>query len=64
MKHTEHLSNDFVWTKAGTCISLRWRKMGWIPPSEQQVYKDKWAKYQALPTRSLDETATHSVEHV
>ena len=64
MMHTDSLQNDFVWTKPGTCISLRWRKAGWVPPSEQPEYRDKWAKYQALPARSLDQTPTNSVEHV
>lgn len=61
MKHTEDYLNDFVWTKTGTCITLRWRQMGWIPPSEQQVYKDKWAKYQALP---LQDIPAHSVKNI
>ena len=61
MKHTEDCLNDFVWTKVGTCISQRWRQMGWVPPSEQQVYKDKWAKYQALP---LQEIPAYSVKNV
>jgi hypothetical protein len=64
MKHTDSLSNDFVWTKPGTCISTRWRQSGWIPPSEQQSYKDKWAKYQEMPTRSLQDIPAHSVEHI
>lgn len=61
MKHTDNSPSDFVWTKPGTCITLRWRQMGWIPPSEQQEYKDKWAKYQAL---AIQEITTNSVKHI
>lgn len=41
MKHTADLpsalanQNEFVYTKAGTCITTRWRKAGWVPASEQ-----------------------------
>jgi hypothetical protein len=60
MRHTADLQNDltkndFVYTKAGTCITKRWRQMGWVPASEQQEIKDKWARYQAMPSRTLDE---------
>ncbi len=39
MKHTEdlarNLESEFIYTKTGTCISVRWRARGWVPASEQ-----------------------------
>lgn len=67
MKHTvdskSGLANDFVYTKAGTCITLRWRKMGWIPASEQPEIVEKWKYYQSLAARSF-ELPTSGVENV
>ncbi len=69
MKHTADLQNgltkmnDFIYTKAGTCITLRWRQMGWIPASEDPAIIEKWKRFQSLPSRSL-ELPTSSVEHI
>lgn len=68
MKHTENLQksleNEFIYTKPGTCITTRWRKMGWIPASEMPEIQEKWAMYRELATRTLNDIPTHSVEHV
>ena len=56
--------NDHVWTAPGTDITIRWRAKGWIPPSEQQEYKDKWKYYQNLPLRNLDDEAKEQYEQV
>lgn len=45
----------YVWTPAGTDITIRWRQQGWVPPSEQEVYKAKWRYFQELPLRTLDD---------
>lgn len=45
---------DYIWTPAGTDITIRWRKAGWVPPSEQESYKAKWRYWQELPMRTLD----------
>ena len=37
---------------------------GWIAPSEQQVYTDKWRYYQNLPLRQLDDAAKEQYEQV
>jgi cobyrinic acid a,c-diamide synthase len=62
MKHTENsaenLENEFIYTPAGTCITIKWRHLGWIPASEDPAIQAKWAAYQALHNRSLaDSTA-------
>jgi len=53
-----------IWTAPGTDITLRWRIAGWIPPSEQQEYRDKWAYWQNLPLRKLDDQAKQQYEAV
>ena len=55
---------EFIWTPTGTDITIRWRKMGWIPPSELQEYRDKWKYYQNLPMRGLDDSAKEQYEIV
>lgn len=49
---------DYVWTPAGTDITARWRRMGWIPPSELPAYQQKWSSYKELPLRNLTEPST------
>jgi len=56
--------NDHIWTATGTDITIRWRNMGWTPPSEMQGYKDKWRYYQNLPLRQLDDVAKVEYENV
>jgi hypothetical protein len=58
------MTNDHIWTVAGTDITLRWRINGWIPPSELQEYRDKWAYFQNLPLRKLDDEAKRKYEDV
>jgi hypothetical protein len=67
MRHTDDYPNDstkseseYVYTRAGTCITERWKKAGWIPPSQDPAIQAKWAYYQSLPSRCI----TDSVEHV
>ena len=57
-------TNEHIWTKAGTDITIRWKMFGWIPPSEQQEYKDKWRYFQNLPMRQLDDAAKEQYERV
>jgi hypothetical protein len=57
------MRTPYIWTKAGTDITKRWRtQYGWIPPSELQEYKDKWKYYQNLPLRELDADAKEMYE--
>ncbi len=57
-------SMEHIWTTSGTDITIRWRLAGWIPPSELQEYKDKWAYWQNLPLRKLDDEAKKQYEAV
>ena len=50
------MTNDYVYTKAGTDITIRWKKLyDYVPPSESQEYKQKWAAFRALCNRSVDD---------
>lgn len=54
--------NTYVWTPSGTDITVRWRQMGWIPPSELPEYQAKWKYYQELPMRKLDDVGRKAYE--
>lgn len=56
--------SEYIYTPPGTDITVRWRLAGWIPPSEQQEYLDKWAYWQNLPLRKLDDAAKKAYEAV
>ena len=55
---------EYVWTPPGTDITIRWRQMGWVPPSEQLEYQQKWKYYQELPMRKLDDNAKQEYEQL
>jgi IS1 family transposase len=58
------MHNEYIWTAPGTDITIRWRALGWTPPSEIQEYRDKWRYYQNLPMRQLDDAAKEQYEAV
>ena len=38
------VDNDYIYTPASTDITIRWKKIyGYVPASEQECYKTKWA---------------------
>jgi hypothetical protein len=53
---------DYVWTPPGTDITIRWRQLGWVPPSEDPEYQKKWKYYQELPMRKLDDKGREQYE--
>ena len=58
------MSDKHIWLPTGTDITIRWRAMGWVPPSEQPVYQDKWKYYQELPLRRLDDVGKREYEQI
>ena len=58
------MDSNYIWTASGTDITIRWKQLGWIPPSEVQGYRDKWRYYQNLPLRQLDDAAKEQYEQV
>lgn len=52
----EKQMSDYVYTKAGTDITLRWQKMyGYVPASDQAQYKKKWADFREKCAKTLDD---------
>jgi hypothetical protein len=50
--------NDYIYTPSSTDIALRWRKQhGYVPASEQEFYKKKWAAFRATFVRTLEDQA-------
>jgi hypothetical protein len=50
------MTNDYVYTKAGTDITVRWKKLyGYKPASEQAQYIKKWADFREMCARTLDD---------
>ncbi|CAB5212416.1 hypothetical protein UFOVP192_15 [uncultured Caudovirales phage] len=58
------MRTPYIWTASGTDITIRWKALGWVPPSEIQGYRDKWRYYQNLPMRQLDDEAKEQYEAV
>jgi len=59
-----HKDNEHIWTPAGTDVTVRWKTLGWIPPSELPEYQAKWKYFQELPLRKLDDKAKEEYELV
>lgn len=49
------MKKDYIWTAAGTDIMVRFRKMGWVPPSEDPAYIKKWADWRVFMARTIDD---------
>jgi hypothetical protein len=48
---------DMIYTpSSGTDIMARFRKYGYVPPSELPEYQAKWDYYQSLPLRKENPT--------
>ncbi len=60
------VKNNYIYTKAGTDITIRWRKLyNYTPASEQAKYIKKWAEFRDMCARTLDDIeATYPKEIV
>ncbi|CAB4132217.1 hypothetical protein UFOVP139_32 [uncultured Caudovirales phage] len=47
---------DHIYTPATTDITIRWRKLyGYVPASEQEFYKKKWADWKAVLAKGVED---------
>lgn len=58
------MKQEYIWTPAGTDITVRWRLRGWVPPSELPEYQKKWKYWQELPMRRLDDQGKAAYEEL
>jgi hypothetical protein len=50
------MRNNYVYTKSGTDITIRWVKLyNYVPASEQEFYKKKWADFRAICNQSIED---------
>lgn len=51
------VDKNYIYTPASTDITIRWRKLyGYVPASEQESYKTKWADFKAKFNKTLDDS--------
>jgi len=52
---------EFIYTKAGTDITKRWKALyNYVPASETEEVKQKWAAIKAMVNRTLDDVSEES----
>ncbi len=50
------MSKEKIYTPSSTDITLRWKKLyGYVPASEQEFYKNKWATWKAILNAGIDD---------
>jgi hypothetical protein len=50
------MNQEFIYTKSGTDIVKRWKVLyNYIPASEQDEIKQKWADFRAAMAKTLDD---------
>jgi hypothetical protein len=50
------MKSNYVYTKSGTDITIRWAKLyNYVPASEQEFYKKKWADFRAICNQSVED---------
>ena len=50
--------NEYIYSKAGTDITVRWKKLyNYTPASEQAKYIKKWADFREICSKTLDDIA-------
>ncbi len=55
-KHNGMTASDhYVYTPSTTDVTIRWRaKHGWIPPTEDPVYQQKWAEFRIRCAQGIE----------
>jgi hypothetical protein len=50
------MNNNYVYTKSGTDITIRWAKLyDYVQASEQEFYKKKWADFREICNQSIED---------
>lgn len=50
------MKSDYIYSKAGTDITIRWKKLySYTPASEQAKYIKKWADFREVCAKTLDD---------
>lgn len=49
---------EYVYTPSTTDVTIRWRvKYKWVPPTEQEHFKKKWAAFRTQAARGIESLA-------
>ena len=50
------MQNNYIYSKSGTDITIRWKKLySYTPASEQAKYIKKWADFREMCAKTLDD---------
>ena len=50
------MKDNYIYSKAGTDITIRWKKLySYTPASEQAKYIKKWADFREMCAKTLDD---------
>ena len=50
------MQDNYIYSKAGTDITIRWKKLySYTPASEQAKYIKKWADFREMCAKTLDD---------
>lgn len=58
------LSDKYIYTPASTDVTIRWKLLGWIPPTQDPFYQKKWADFRKIAAagiESLSEENPHNL---
>jgi hypothetical protein len=53
-KNGMSMSDNYIYTPSTTDITIRWRKRGWIPPTEDLQYQKKWADFRISCAQGIE----------
>lgn len=48
------VSDNYIYTPSSTDITIRWRKAGWVPPTEDPKYQKKWADFRIQCAQGIE----------
>lgn len=48
------VSDNYIYTPSSTDITIRWRKAGWVPPTEDPKYHKKWADFRIQCAQGIE----------